>query len=103
VRAFLEANRDLQEFGASPNLITSDSDEPIQGIDSFKGQNFKVNVITMMPGALQKRFFQKDPKGRSVLPCFTDLLMSGMITCFSSWGTPRHVTAYDKMIIDQLD
>jgi hypothetical protein len=57
----------------------------------------------MMPGALQKRFFQKDPKERSVMTCFTDVLMCGMITCFGSWGTPRHIAVYDKMLIDQLD
>ena len=102
-RAFLEANRDLQEYGASPKLITPTSDEPIQGVSELSGRLFKVNAVTMMPGALQKRFFQKDPKERSVMPCFTDLLMSGMLTCFSTWGTPRHVTAYDRMIIDQLD
>lgn len=102
-RAFLEANKDLLEYGASPKLITSHSEEPIQGVLEFQGKNFKVNAVTMMPGALQKRFFQKDPKERSVMACFTDVLMSGMITCYGSWGTPRHIAAYDRMLIDQLD
>jgi hypothetical protein len=65
-RAFLEANRDLLETGSNPKLITPSSDEPIQGIIQFKGQDFKATAITMMPNALQKRFFQQDPKERSV-------------------------------------
>jgi hypothetical protein len=102
-RAFLEANRDLLETGSSPKLITPSSDEPIQGIIQFKGQNFKATAITMMPNALQKRFFQQDPKERSVFASFRDVLLAGMMTCYGSWGTPRHIAVYDKMLIDQLD
>ena len=56
-----------------------------------------------MPNALQRRFFSKDPKGRSVFPQFTDLLLSGILTCFSVWGTPRHIIPYDRQFMDQLD
>jgi hypothetical protein len=102
-RAFLDANRDLREFGASPKLITPTSDEPIQTAQVIKGAIYKAGTVTIMPNALQRRFFRKDPKGRSVLPQFTDLLLSGMLTCFSTWGTPRHILPYDRQFVDQLD
>jgi hypothetical protein len=102
-RAFLDANRDLREFGASPKLITSKSDEPIQTAQQFRGSVHKAGAVTVMPNALQRRFFNQDPKGRSVLPQFTDLLLSGMLTCFSTWGTPRHIIPYDRQFVDQLD
>jgi hypothetical protein len=102
-RAFLEANRGLLEHGASPKLITPDSDEPVQAYGIFFDKPFKTGAVTSMPNALQAWFFKQDPKERSVLPCFTDLFLSGTITCYSSWGAPRHVMIYDKMFFDQLD
>lgn len=102
-RAFLDANRDLTEFAASPRLITPQSDEPIQAVQRRGGQLFKSGSVTIMPNALQRRFFAKDPKQRSVFSRFTDLLLSGMLTCYSTWGTPRHLIPYDRQIVDQLD
>ena len=102
-RAFLDANPDLARHGASPKIITQTSDEPFMVVDERLGQMWKTGVITPMPNALAKRFFQRDPKGRSVLSCFSDVLMSGLLTCYSSWGTPRHLMFYDRIIFDQLD
>jgi hypothetical protein len=103
VRAFFDANPQFMEYGASPKLITPDSDEPVEAWIQLKGRQYKSGSVISMPGALQKRFFNPDPKERSVLPIFTDVLMCGMLTCFSSWGTPRHVAAFDKHFMDQLD
>jgi len=103
VRVFLEANSELLEFGSSPKLITAKSDEAIQAWEDFRGVPFKQGSITRMPNALRRRFFSRDPKGRSVLPCFADLFASGMVTCFGSWGTPRHIMFYDGLLYDQLD
>ena len=102
-RAFLDANLELREFGASPKLITPTSDEPIQTVQAIEDSVYKSGTVTVMPNALQRRFFSKDPKGRSVFPQFTDLLLSGILTCFSVWGTPRHIIPYDRQFMDQLD
>ena len=88
---------------ANPKLITQTSEEPIQGMMEFKGQIFKVNAVTKMSNALQRRFLQQDPKARSVFAAFTDVLLAGMVTCYGAWGTPRHIAVFDKMFIDQLD
>ncbi len=102
-RAFLDANPELREHGASPNLITSTSDEPVQAIGVFKGKEYKFGAATHMPTPLRDRFFTADPHRRSVLPALTDLLLSGTITCYSTQGTPRHILPYDQLFIDQLD
>ena len=102
-RAFLNVNPELRALGASPNLITSTSDEPFQVVAVFNGTAYKFGAATHMPTALRDRFFTTDPKGRTVFPEFTDLLLSGTITCFSVQGTPRHILPYDQLVVDQLD
>ena len=103
VRGFLEANRDLQAHGATPQIITQASEEPIMTIEQFAGRSWKFGAVMRMPNALQSRFFRDDPQRRSVLPQFTDILACGMLTCYSTWGTPRHLLIYEKMILDQTD
>jgi hypothetical protein len=102
-RAFLDANPDLQEHGASAKIITQTTDEPFMAVDQIRGRDWKTGVVTRMPNALARRFFQRDPKQRSVLPCFADVLLAGVLTCYSSWGTPRHLMFYDRLIFDQTD
>ena len=102
-RAFFHGNPELRRLGASPNLITPTSDEPIQIIAVSNGTPYKFGAATRMPTALQDRFFRADPTGRTVFPQFTDLLLSGTLTCFSVQGTPRHILPYDQLLVDQLD
>jgi hypothetical protein len=93
----------MLELGSSPKLITSQSDEPIQAWEEFRGTPYKLGAITPMPNAVRNRFFKPDAKGRSVLPCFTDLFAAGVIECFGSWGTPRLIMIYEGLLYDQLD
>ena len=102
-RAFFAANPELREFGASPNLITSTSSEPVQAVGVRNGREYKFGAVTYMPEAMQRRFFRRDPEGRTVFAEFTDLLLSGTITCFSTQGTPRHILPYEQLFVDQLD
>ena len=102
-RAFLAANPELREFGASPNFITSTSDEAIQAVGVRNGEEYKFGAVTYMPDALQRLFFSRDHKRQTVFAEFTDLLLSGTVTCFSTQGTPRHILPYERMFVDQLD
>jgi hypothetical protein len=56
-----------------------------------------------MPLPLRKRFFMVDKKGLSVLPYFMPALASGILTCYSSSGQPRHLMPFDRLILDQID
>ena len=102
-RAFLEANPDLLQHGASPRIITQASDEPFMAVEKIRGRNAKTGVVTRMPNALAQRFFRPDPRERSVFPNFANLVLAGVLSCYSSWGTPRNLMFFDKIIFDQTD
>jgi hypothetical protein len=100
---FLEGNPEMQSYGARSRIITQRSKEPIATVGTLAGHRFKTGVLTKMPKEIQGRFFEDDPGGRYVFPCFTELLASGMLTCYSSWGTPRDLMIYEGLIWDQTD
>jgi hypothetical protein len=52
---------------------------------------------------LKRRFFQDDPKERSILSRFTDLIAAGSLACYGKWGTPRWLMCYERLILDQTD
>ena len=102
-RVFLDAHRELMEYGASPKLITSTSDETIQAVGVRNGTEYKFGAVIYLPSALQQCFFNGDSSGRTVFSEFTDLLLSGTVTCYSAQGAPRHILPYEQLLIDQLD
>jgi hypothetical protein len=103
VREFFVANRDLMEHGASSRLITATSWEPIVTTARLQGKYFKTGAVTRMTPGLQRRFLRQDPQGRTVLPIFRELLAAGILTCYSSWGQPRDLVPFERIIWDQLE
>lgn len=100
---FFKANEELLTHGSTSRLITPVSQEPIQTVASLGKHGVKTGVLTPMPDDLHERFFRDDPNGRTVLPCFVDLMCSGMLSCYGSWGTPRNILIFEKLIWDQSD
>ena len=102
-RGFFEENPEFRSFGASPKIITQLSKEPLVTLFEQSGKIWKFGAATRMPTTLQRRFFIDDLQGRTVLPEFTDLLASGVLICYSTWGTPRYVMVYEKLFLDHTD
>jgi hypothetical protein len=100
---FFKANEELLAYGSTSRLITPVSEESIQTIASLGRRWVKTGVLTPMPIDLYERFFRDDPNGRTVLPCFVELMSSGILTCYGSFGTPRDLLIFEKLIWDQAD
>ncbi|MGE0456025.1 MAG: hypothetical protein AB7O37_21955 [Vicinamibacteria bacterium] len=103
VRFFFQAFPEVMSYGATPKFITPRSREPIMVVDQIGGKLAKSGSVTRMPRALRRRFIAADPKGRTVLPLMRHLFAAGTLTCYSSWGQPRHLMPFDGLIFDQLD
>lgn len=103
IRVFFEGNEGLRSYGATRRLITPQSEEPMVTIAEVDGHHFKTGALQRMPGALARCFSAPDPQGRYVLPFFRNLLASGQLTCYSTWGQPRDVMAFERLIWDQVD
>lgn len=84
-------------------MITQESDEPVYTLHRQFDRTWKFGAITRMPEDLQERLFEDDSQGRYVLPVFIDLLASGVLICYSTWGTPRYVMIYEKLFLDHTD
>jgi hypothetical protein len=103
VRDFFGTNIALLSFGARRELITPWSDEPIQAMVKIGGIVGKSGVLATMPAELRRAFHERDQSEASVFSEFTDLLASGILTCYSSTGTPRDLLIYEDSLWDQAD
>lgn len=100
---FFKANEELLAYGSTSRLITPVSEEPIQTVASLGRHWVKTGVLITMPTDLYEHFFRDDPNGRTVLPCFVELMSSGILTCYGAFGTPRDLLIFEKLIWDQAD
>jgi hypothetical protein len=103
VATFLRANSELMTFGANKKLVTQRSRERLNAVETIDGVLFKTGTYVKMPTALTRRFFKPDKEGRSVFQYFVPALASGVLTCYSSWGQPRDLMPFDRLILDQID
>lgn len=103
VRRFMQANEELLRYGASRRLITPTSREAVMTATRLGEAVFKTGVLHRMPPDLRARFQRPDPEKRTVFHLLAQLLASGILTCYSTWGTPRHLMPFEGLIIDQLD
>ena len=72
----------------------------MEGVEPFL---YKFGAMTRMPQAMARSFVRPDPGGRTVFHLFTGLLTSGVLTCYSSTGSPRHVMPFIHAVLDQCD
>jgi hypothetical protein len=70
------------------------SDEPIQSIIQFKGQNVKAAAITCDADRPAKAVFsaRPEPSSRRSRKC-----SSSADASYDSWGTPRHIAVYEDV------
>jgi hypothetical protein len=102
-RAFFDANAELMDFRASPTLVTQGSFEPLVVGEEVQGTLHKTGALYKIPAVLRKRCFTSDRDGKTILPLLRELFGAGVVTCYSSWGQPRHVLAFDGYVFDQLE
>jgi hypothetical protein len=103
VKEFFLGFPELLEIGASRRLVTPTSRERLMTVIALEGQLLKSGALHRLPGTLLRRLFDGPPDGRSQLHVFLGLLASGMLTCYSSWGQPRHIMIFDGLVMDQLE
>lgn len=103
VKEFFLAFPELLDIGASRKLVTPTSREPLMTVIALQGQLLKSGALHRLSGTLVRRLFDGLPDGRSQLHLFLGLLASGMLTCYSSWGQPRHIMIFDGLVMDQLE
>lgn len=66
-------------------------------------QVFKTGALHRMPADLSARFLRPDAGKRTVFHILAQLLVSGILTCYSVWGTPRDLMPSEGLIWEQLD
>ena len=103
VRLFFDDYPALMSHGATRNLITPWSDEPIQTVVPSEYGPLKTGVISTLPEELLQAFGRCSPERSSLFPCFADMLASGILTCYSSTGTPRDIFPFLGQVWDQAD
>ncbi len=103
VSAFFKANDALLTHGASRQLVTPTSNEPINTVTQIGGQVFKTGALHKMPAQLRARLLRPDPDKRTVLPLFRRLFAAGILSCYSAFGQPRHIMVFEGLIKDQCE
>jgi hypothetical protein len=101
IRLFFEDHPDLLTFGASNKLITGDSREEAEWWEEAQGIFQKLGRIIKLPTDLTIGF--KQVTGTSCLPLYRHLFASGLLTCFSDIGAPRHIELFEENAFDQTD
>lgn len=103
VRDFFSGNQELLQHAATPRLITATSEEPRMTTIEAGGRLLKTGALNPLTPSLQRRFFRQDPAGATVLPILRELFAAGMLTCYSSWGQPRHLMIFEGLVFDQAE
>jgi hypothetical protein len=100
-RLFFEDHPWLLTLGSSSKLITGQSREEIEWWEEVHGIFQKLGRLTKIPPNLAGGF--KRVKGESCLPLYRYLFASGLLTCYSDFGTPRHIELFEEQVFDQTD
>jgi hypothetical protein len=103
VCAFFAANPEMMSFGASRRIVTQGSVELQTALARTPLGLAKTGVLQKLHPGLAKRFSRPDPEGRTVLPFFSRLFATGILTCYSTTGQPRDICVFEKVIWDQTD
>jgi hypothetical protein len=103
VCAFFAANPEMMSFGASRQLVTQATAEPRTALARTPLGLAKTGILKKLHPGLAKRFSRPDPKQRTVLPLFSRLFATGILTCYSTTGQPRDICGFERVIWDQTD
>jgi hypothetical protein len=101
VREFFRQNPAALTTSATLNLITPDSDEPLQQFQELAGRIFKRGVLSRMPGDLLRVL--RDRNGTNPISYYFPILAAGILTCVSDTGQLRLLEIPTRTIFDLLD
>jgi Protein of unknown function (DUF3800) len=107
-REFFKSYPEMMSHGATRRIINQFSEEDLEVWDVARPKNLvptpnKMGALMEMPKEIAYRFAENDPAERTVMNCFSPLISSGILTCYSSTGSPRHLMPFMLAIMDQAD
>lgn len=101
VRLLFEGHPALLVSGSSGTLITGASREEMEWWEEASGVFQKLGRLQKMPADLHSVVQQTD--GRSCLPLYRHSLASGMVSCYTDLGQPRHIEVFEGNFFEQTD
>lgn len=101
VRDFFRSNAELLSYGSGLELVTSDSDEPLEEWKELEGRRFKRGRIVTIPPHIQKRYLNATED--CTLPYLRKVIASGCLTCITEFGQQRLIRLFQGNALDQCD
>jgi hypothetical protein len=101
VRSLFEAHPGLVTESSRLEIVSSSSREDVEWWETSLGIHQKLGHLTRMPGHLLSAVRRTD--GTNCFPLYRHSLASGLLTCFTDLGQPRHIEVFEGNFFQQLD
>jgi hypothetical protein len=101
VRSLFEAHPGLVTENSRLEIVSSSSREDVEWWETSFGIHQKLGHLIRMPDYLVRAVERAD--GTNCLALYRHSLASGLLTCFTDLGQPRHIEVFEGNFFQQLD